>query len=783
MMASGGLLAAAPAPVNLQLNVIINGVSTNLIASFVQYDDGRIAATAGELTELGIRTPPTSGPNVLVGLSAIPSASYKYDEAKQQIAITIADAQRIPRDYDINGSDVRTTVAPSVWGGVLNYNVFLSADNVFQSPASSAAGSLTLDGRVFSPFGTFSQSAFLHADPVGQARISRLDSTYRYSDLERLIVYQAGDLINGGLSWTRPIRVGGVQARKNFALRPDLVTVPLPNLSGTAAVPSTVDVYINNLKMFSVDVGAGPFTFSDFPVISGAGDARIVIRDASGRETTTTVPFYSAPQLLAPGLTSFSAEAGLPRLGYGSASDAYPALPVASATARHGLYEWLTVEGHAEAAAGLINAGGGAVSTFRGLGTLSGAISGSLGPGQFGAQTYVGLESRLSGITLNLSSLHSFGQYNDLASRVAQLAGSADPALAATGPVRALDRITVSTLLPFDRKSSVSASFLHSVDGAGHRSDVVSASWSRSVGQRATVFASGFTDLEDLSRNGVFVGISQRLDGSASASASVAASNGSATANVAAVKPLGPDVGAFGWRVQDTEGAVAFREAALAYRAPVARLEGIAGQSPDGFRGAVGVEGSVATIGGRVFLTNRIDDAFAVVRVGVPNVPVMYDNRPLGVTDAQGMILVPSLRSFDRNKISIDPIDLPVDAEIETTRTIIAPADRAGVLVDFGVRIATSSALVVFTGAEGGFLPVGSTGRSETGEEFIVGYDGQGFLRDLGARNAVTIETPQGRCRATFAYAPRGGEQVVISPVVCRPVAGDTTASIRGSKR
>src|SRR6185369_4656654 len=94
-------------------------------------------------------------------------------------------------------------------------------------------------------------------------------------------------------------------------------------------------------------------------------------------------------------------------------------------------------------------------------------------------------------------------------------------------------------------------------------------------------------------------------------------------------------------------------------------------------------------------------------------------------------------------------------------------------LVDFAVRTATSSAVVVFTRPDGSVVPVGASGKSESGEEFIVGYDGQGFLRTLAPQNAVVIETPQGSCRAHFPFAPRPGDQVIISPVVCAPIAGE----------
>ncbi len=56
-------------------------------------------------------------------------------------------------------------------------------------------------------------------------------------------------------------------------------------------MPSTVDVFVNNVKAYSQDVPSGPFVISDLPVVTGSGEARIVVRDATGREVETVTPF------------------------------------------------------------------------------------------------------------------------------------------------------------------------------------------------------------------------------------------------------------------------------------------------------------------------------------------------------------------------------------------------------------------------------------------------------------------------------------------------------------
>ncbi|KYB45530.1 hypothetical protein AB664_06960 [Brucella anthropi] len=61
--------------------------------------------------------------------------------------------------------------------------------------------------------------------------------------------------------------------------------MPLPELSGSAAVPSTVDVYVDNAQRASRSVPSGPFSITNLPIVTGSGMARLVVRDALGRET------------------------------------------------------------------------------------------------------------------------------------------------------------------------------------------------------------------------------------------------------------------------------------------------------------------------------------------------------------------------------------------------------------------------------------------------------------------------------------------------------------------
>jgi outer membrane usher protein len=171
----------------------------------------------------------------------------------------------------------------------------------------------------------------------------RLDSTWTYKDPERILTYRAGDTVSSGLAWTRPPswrRPG----KPDFATRPDLVTLPLPSFSGSAAVPSTGDAYVNDVRAISQDVDSGPFRMTNLPILSGQGNASVIVRDSSGRDVETTLPFLVSNQLLRGGLFDFSAQAGFPRLFYGALSNVYAGEPAGSASLRYGFSNHLTLE-------------------------------------------------------------------------------------------------------------------------------------------------------------------------------------------------------------------------------------------------------------------------------------------------------------------------------------------------------------------------------------------------------------------------------------------------------
>jgi outer membrane usher protein len=343
--------AVAAQPVELFLDASIDGERTGLLVSVMQ-TGSTLRMTVDTLRELGL-DPARFGVagRTDFALDEVPGLRYRYDAAAQTLDLNPDASLRAPSL--LSARNVRSTgQAQASRGVLLNYNLFA------QSVGGAVAGSAEL--RYFDRHGTLTStgSAILRGERRGY---TRYDTSWVRPFQDRLSILQLGDTVAPALGWTRALRLGGVEWRRNFELRPDLVTYPVASLAGSAVVPSSVDLYVNNVRQFSTEVPTGPFVIDQVAGLNGAGQATLVTRDALGRQVSTTLPLYVDTRLLARGLNDYAVSLGALRRDYGQHSFSYGS-PAAIASWRHGWRDTVTLEGHAEAGPGLGLLGAGAAS-------------------------------------------------------------------------------------------------------------------------------------------------------------------------------------------------------------------------------------------------------------------------------------------------------------------------------------------------------------------------------------------------------------------------------------
>jgi outer membrane usher protein len=767
----------APTDRDLYLTVSVNGALTNYVAAFHQAPDGALSIDAEQLRNVGIAPAKKAiGADGQVRIDRLPSVHYVYDELKQTIDFTAADAERAPKIIDATAPRGGAAKKPrlqaqSSYGALLNYNLIAATDNSETDGQFAFSGlSGAFEARMFSPAGVLDNTFIASTSDDAYYGSTRLESTWRYSDQASMMTYSAGDIITGGLSWTRPTRLGGLQWQRSFALRSDLVTFPVPELSGSAAVPSTVDVYLNDAKRFSSSVAAGPFDITNLPIVDGNGNARVVVTDAQGQQVTTESSFIASNQLLAPGLHDFSTELGFARKNYGVDSNDYDSRPYGSATLRSGVTRWLTMEGHAEGGANLFNGGVGAVFASRLVGVISMSAAGSDSSGGLGHQLGFSLEKEMWGVHLAARTQRSFGNYQDIASVTANKTRSDNSLFTlSSAPPKALDQVSLSFPLAFD-KSNLNFSFTHSETAEGESQRIIGVSYSRPVFNGSTLSVSAITDLSDHSL-GVYASLFVPIGPTMTSMTSVSSQDGDNSATQTVSRTQGQKIGDYGWSVGRKQSDDSVNSASASYRTSTDEITARVDQRGSLARANVTVDGALVAAGGGVFASNRINDAFAIVDAGAPGVEVQYENRPVGLTGSNGKLLLPRLRAYQDNHISIDPANLPLDAIVNNTRNVVMPADRSGIVVKFDVDVNANAALVTFSGADGKPVEMGASGKLKPdATPFVVGYDGQTLVENLTPTNRATLTLADGSsCVATFNYTPQPGKQVNIPDAICKP--------------
>ncbi|MBV4503885.1 fimbrial biogenesis outer membrane usher protein [Pseudomonas sp. BW13M1] len=745
---------AAIADATLYLDLQVNQVAKAELVP-VQQRAGRLYLASEVLREAGIRLP--GEPQGEVALDEIPGLHSDYDSQNQRLLLQVPPAwlpdQQVGERNLYPASDARSS-----FGALLNYDAYL---NDTDEGGSYLAAWNEL--RLFDDWGTFSttgqwRQSFNGAQAQGRQGFLRYDTTFRYTDEQRLLTYEAGDLVTGALPWTTSVRVGGLQLSRDFGARPDLVTYPLPAFAGEAAVPTSLDLFINGYKSSSTELQPGPYTLTNVPFINGAGEAVVVTTDALGRQVSTTLPFYVTSSLLAKGLSDFSVAAGSLRRDYAVRDFAYGP-GVASATLRHGVSDYFTLETHAESAESMMLGGLGGNLRLGTFGVLNAALTQSRFEGDTGQQVALGYQYNSRRIGFNYQRVQRHGDYADLS-------------LVDSPFTRLSQRSEQATLsLNLDRYGSLGAGYFDVRAGDGTRTRLINLSWSKPLWRNSSLYLSASREVGD-SQWAVQAQLVIPFDLRGTLAFSAERSKDGQDlqrVNYSQAVPVGGGVGynlgyATGGNRDD------YRQADLTWRLQSVQLQvGAYGSSGEMTRWA-DASGSLVLMDAGLFAANRIDDAFVVVSTsGYADVPVRYENQQIGRTDRNGHLLVPYSSGYYRGKYEIDPMDLPADVLAPQVEQRVAVRRGSGYLLEFPLKRVLAASLVLVD-ADQQELKLGSRVRhQESGGEAVVGWDGLVYLENLAPHNRLQVDKADGgQCQVAFDLPEGQGPIPLIGPLVCR---------------
>ena len=746
------LLKAAGAE-EMWLAVAVNGQLTGTTV-LVRYDHGDgLWVGEAELRSWRLSVPAkadTSLPGTtLYPLHAFNGLTFRVDETNQTLALDVPAG--LFDSVQVSGkADGYVAATPPPPGGFFNY------DLVALTGLQGIGANALLEAGAFGHLGT-GVTRFIERKQQSGVQSVRLDSTWTYDRPASLASLRLGDSITGASRlWGGAVRFGGVQWASNFATQPGLVTMPLPSVGGESALPSTLELYVNDALRMRQEMPEGPFTVRDVPIVSGDGQIRVVVRDLLGREQVISQSYYSSPQLLRPGLHDYSFEAGAVRENFSLASNDY-GRPVIAGTERYGFTERFTGEIHAELledqqAVGL--AGGLLVPH---IGMLSAAIAGSASDAGTGRLVALGIE--------RTSARFSIGVNAELASASFRRLG-----LLADEPVPRL-KGQVFTNVALGRAGSVSLMAARQAFQGGEITDLMTLR--HSIDLRGL----GYLNLSALRVKGtdrdtiIGLSFSRSLGNRANASLNITSKSDGLSGYAQMQKSLPAGTG-LGYRMRARTGEMQGAAGSVSYQNNIGTYTLEAEQTRAATDVRASITGGVALMSAGLFASRRIDSSFAVARVGEEaDVRVYRDNQLVGRTNANGLVILPGLRAYEDNQISIEQADLPLDVTVGALYVKAVPAYRSGLLLTFPVERARGAMLMVLL-EDGQPLPAGAVvTMPDEPDAFPTGMRGEVYVSHLAKQNRLRASWTDGACEFDVAYTPSDDPLPQLGPFECRAIA------------
>ncbi|MDA3450918.1 MULTISPECIES: fimbria/pilus outer membrane usher protein [Acinetobacter] len=761
--------------IHLFLNISINSNASEDLVAVKQSKDGKLYIRSRALKTLRLKMDEHIPDNQWVCINDLNGIQFKYLENEQSLNLKVPSNMLTGYSVDLSGQQVTNPhllKMKPLNAAILNYSLYhtiTNDENVFSG---------TAEGIFNSAIGNFSSGVLYNGSnetSYSHEKWVRLETKWQYVDPEKIRIYTLGDFISNSPDWGSSVRLAGFQWSSAYSQRGDIVTSALPQFSGSAALPSTLDLYVNQQKIYSGLVPSGPFDIKQLPFISG-NEVTLVTTDATGQQSITKKPYYFSSKILAKGINEFSVDVGVPRYNYGLYSNDYDDATFASGAIRYGYSNSLTLSGGAEASTdGLSNLGTGFAKNILGIGVINADIAASQYKDENGYSALLGLEGRISkNISFNTSYRKVFDNYFDLA-RVSQVRYLKDNQI---NP-ESQNYLNYSALADEIFRAGINYNFYagygvylgyNQIKYSDNSYKLLSTNLSGSLDKNWGFYASAYKDYENHKDYGVYFALRYTPSSKVNAITSVSSDSGSLRYRQEIFGLSAPQIGSFGWggyveRDQDANENNASIYAS--YRARAAYLTGRYNRFGDNDQVAVSATGSLVAAAGRIFAANEIGDGYAVVTNAGPQSQIINGGVNLGETDKSGRFLIPSLMPYQVNHVYLDPSYLPLNWNVKSTDQKTVVGYRQGTLVDFGAHQVISG-LVKLVDENNSPLMPGYTVRINGQQDGMVGYDGEVFIPNLLKQNKLEVDLlDHGSCQVDFTYNSNQYTSKKLGPYVC----------------
>ena len=236
-----------------------------------------------------------------------------FDEESQAIKLTIPSQFFLTSRYGLYEFD---RPEKANLGGFINYEVqynnseFLTGYNGL------------VDLGIFKDYWFFKNSMLYNSEAMNEKTV-RIGTSLDFDFPDKLTKLTLGDATTVSNPFFNSLRFAGINWGTNYLERPGFVYWNTPQLQGTARLPSTVELYMNGVKIYNQKVSPGDYVLQTGSQINYTGNAQIVVEDVLGNRSVRTLPILINNKLLRKGLSEYNIALGKLRYNYYTSSNDY----------------------------------------------------------------------------------------------------------------------------------------------------------------------------------------------------------------------------------------------------------------------------------------------------------------------------------------------------------------------------------------------------------------------------------------------------------------------------
>lgn len=358
-----------------------NGRSLGDVTIRIEKDDGISVSKASLLALLQAEAAPETLARLAVMPDMVPLATLKaagvdmkFD--KQQIVLVMGLTAHQRKDGDISFAAPAplasgAIVRPSTISGYIN--LFAQSDYLWNTNQTAlrfeAEAAIRVGNFVFES--EFAVENDVNAQVCPSGALCLFDHSSGFKRRGSRVVYDS-------VEWQNRLTVGDTRTNTTtFQRGPDVLGFslehaptkldPMKPIRATGAQsfvmerPGTVDVLINGAVAQRLHLPPGTFNLRDLPLRAGANEITLLITDDTGATRTLSFNTFSAYSLLGVGKSEWSITGGVPSTFRDGEIAYVDNQYLASAFARYGLTNQVTIESHVQADNHVVMGGAGAV--------------------------------------------------------------------------------------------------------------------------------------------------------------------------------------------------------------------------------------------------------------------------------------------------------------------------------------------------------------------------------------------------------------------------------------